>query len=537
MSVIIDAQRRFRTIPTADSAPEPLKTIEKAIETPAGAASVLRPEVKLFKRDGFLWDLMRILSGLALTAALFAFPLQVLPGHFGIVSAVFAFCCIAGVGLIIAMIDTPIVVAAAVFAAILQNSLLGIFHGDDGGIGVIVNETKTILALCVTAVILGKSIVARRLANRLVIVLVLYGLAIIGFSAGFDASFISNARNFAFPVILLATVAVCKPRRDLGGLRFARILVGIVTAILISGSLAELFLGSEKWKSLLHATALPGLNSLSQTTMFAGFELSRVGGFLLEPVNAGYAATFIVLCVIILMMRGIRHGKISAKLAAYDIFVIVSCFAVIALASTKNSLLMIAVGIVGYLLSWIGFPKIWAFISAIIFGIAATFLYTTAIKGPGYIPAALADPVAAAGGESTSIHNAGLISGVKSLFSAPFGHGVGSGGNFYRLYHPSVSRRDWLESGSESAIGTFLYQLGFIAVIVLIAVTVLAFKKLTEESIAVLAAFATASFFAESIFGAIVAIPAFLVIGYLRELPPLIKISRDRANRSSVIKV
>lgn len=501
------------------------------------AASVLRPEIRRFRRDGFLWDLLRVLIGLALTTALFAFPLQVIPGRFGIVSAIFAFLCIAGVGLIVAIIDTPIVVAATLFAAILQNSLLGIFHGDDGAIGVVVNETKTILALCVAVVVLYRSLKSGRKAYGFVVLLALYGLILIGLNAGLNASFISNARNFALPITLLTAVVLCNPGRDLGGLRFARILIGIVTTILVTGSLAELILGSQAWKLLLHATSLPGLNSLSQTTIFAGIELNRVGGFLLEPVNAGYAATFIALGAIILMMRSIRHGKMDTKRAAFDFYIIVSCFTVIALASTKNSLLMIATGVVGYALSWIGLRKIWAFICAIVFGIVATFLYTTAIKGPGYIPAALADPVAAAGGESTSIHNAGLISGVKSLFTAPFGNGVGSGGNFYRLYNPSVSRRAWLESGGESAIGTFLYQLGFIGVIVLVAVTWLAFNKLTEESVAVLAAFATASFFAESIFGAIVAISAFFVIGYLRELPPLIKVSRNRRAHSSVIKV
>ncbi|QNH96777.1 hypothetical protein [Corynebacterium anserum] len=472
-------------------------------------------------RTGVMWSLFRITIGLVTTMIIFAVPLCVFPSRFGLISAAFALLFILGLGVVIAMVDMPTVVASAVSAALLQNTLLGLFHGNDGEVGIVVNEAKTILVAAVALVVFYRHGWRSRGNRWLLAILAVYAVVLVVHNAGFNSSFVANARNFALPIALLVVIALSDPVRDLGGQLYSQWLVGVTAAILLVGSLGELSMGTEAWRHFLHADALPGLNSLSETTVFAGFELSRVGGFLMEPVTAGYVATFVVLHGAIIFMRAVRTRQCTRGIVLFSFFVVVSGFSVIILASTKNSLLMIAAGVVSYVFSCVGWSKLWAFICSIAFGIGATFAYTTAVQGIGYIPAALADPVGASGGESTSIHNAGLLSGIYSLASSPLGHGVGSGGNFYRLYNPDISPRDWLGSGGESAVGTYLYQLGLLAVLFLSVMTFVVLPRLTEEATAVLAAFATASFFAESLFGAPVAIPALFFIGLLCGLAPV----------------
>lgn len=56
-----------------------------------------------------------------------------------------------------------------------------------------------------------------------------------------------------------------------------------------------------------------------------------------------------------------------------------------------------------------------------------------------------------------------------SLFELIFGHGIGSGGNFYKsVVGVDLSVLSWLKSGSESGIGTIFYQLGLLGLSLII---------------------------------------------------------------------
>jgi len=67
---------------------------------------------------------------------------------------------------------------------------------------------------------------------------------------------------------------------------------------------------------------------------------------------------------------------------------------------------------------------------------------------------------------SASIHMLGLTlpfthMNEYTLFELIFGHGIGSGGNFYKgVVGTNLDFITWLKSGSESGIGTIFYQLG-----------------------------------------------------------------------------
>lgn len=77
---------------------------------------------------------------------------------------------------------------------------------------------------------------------------------------------------------------------------------------------------------------------------------------------------------------------------------------------------------------------------------------------------------------SASIHLLGLtlpFSNINqySVTELLFGHGIGSGGNFFKsAYGSGLDSTTWLQSGSESGIGTVFYQLGTIGLSMLVLI-------------------------------------------------------------------
>ena len=78
---------------------------------------------------------------------------------------------------------------------------------------------------------------------------------------------------------------------------------------------------------------------------------------------------------------------------------------------------------------------------------------------------------------SASIHILGLTLPFinidqYSLYELIFGHGIGSGGNFYKgAVGSNIDFTTWLKSGSESGIGTIFYQLGMIGLTLVIGIS------------------------------------------------------------------
>ncbi len=61
-----------------------------------------------------------------------------------------------------------------------------------------------------------------------------------------------------------------------------------------------------------------------------------------------------------------------------------------------------------------------------------------------------------------AIHIRGLLGPWQGLFHAPFGHGLGEGGNLAQIVG-TVDRTHWIATGGESGLGVALYQFGIVA--------------------------------------------------------------------------
>ncbi|WP_151528489.1 MULTISPECIES: hypothetical protein [Corynebacterium] len=462
-------------------------------------------------------ELLRFGGSLALVLVLYGVPMLLFANGTIIESAVMSLLFVSITALILSLLSPVTALLVAILAAVFQNAILGVLHDGSGNITVVISETKTIIAFILAGVLLLKAVYLQRSTIPLFLTAVVFGLYTIGHNAGLDASFAANARNFLGPVLLMLALAAYTPAaRALPRVQLY-VMVSTLSVVLVLGSLLEYAVGSRQWKALLNVEHIAGLNALSEQTIVFGRTATRVGGFLVEPINAGYVASFVLIFALIEIIRQLfvcehPNGMALGALGTSAVFLIIT----ISLAATKNSILVVATGIIAYvLLLWWRNHRHWAFWASVAIGTVLTFAYTTMVKGPSYIVNVWTNPVGTSGGESSSIHIAGLLSGLYSIADNPLGFGVGSGGNFYRLYNPEIPRHLWLESGGESAIGTLVFQMGIIGLLLLAYAIYLVLPRLDTTGVAVLAAWFAAALFSEATFGSIVTVPTLAFAAYL----------------------
>jgi len=107
------------------------------------------------------------------------------------------------------------------------------------------------------------------------------------------------------------------------------------------------------------------------------------------------------------------------------------------------------------------------------------FLYKTSVKRIAFVFSILVISVGVIFsiayyqkiGAASSPHFWAVIKTWKNVISKPFGHGVGTGGNMSQVLNATNTKASygssWLATGGESALMSFLYQIGIPAVIVL----------------------------------------------------------------------
>jgi len=77
-------------------------------------------------------------------------------------------------------------------------------------------------------------------------------------------------------------------------------------------------------------------------------------------------------------------------------------------------------------------------------------------------------------------HWLGLVGGIQSGFSKPFGHGIGSGGYFSWMYGAIAQDVNRYSFGVDSGVGSISYQLGIVGVFCYFGWIILIFKKLSK---------------------------------------------------------
>lgn len=395
---------------------------------------------------------------------------------------------------------------------ILQNVVSGLWFSDaEGSIPLVVTEAKTIAIVLAVVFYIPKIVKIASTDKYLLSGIFVYAIGLVSNITGLSPVAIATLRNFTVPVAVLFVAYACSAGTELKDrTKFLRVTLAASTFWLVTGAIGEFFMTTGDWRAFFNADALGGLNSLSETTSLFGVELARIGGFLLEPVNAGYMAASVLVVLWV-----VRFGDKDRLHSTTDILCFAGSLFALASAATKNGLMMFFIAAIAtLLLSKPISPRLvvlWSGAAAFV----VTLGYATVVKGTAYLQAVFINPVAASGGESTSIHMAGLVSGFQSLVAAPFGHGLGTGGNFLKLFDPTITRVAWLSTGSESAWGTLAYQGGILCVVGLAVIVLQMARSLGPGSTVLLAVWASAALFAESFFGPIASSVLMIAAAYL----------------------
>jgi hypothetical protein len=394
---------------------------------------------------------------------------------------------------------------------LLQNAATGLWFADlAGDVPLAITEAKTV-SIVLAVVLLLPRIAALLVPDRWLIGgIAMYSVGLLTNLSSVSPVAIANLRNFIIPLcILFVALYASSILHQRVTVSFTIQVSTIATVWLAVGALLEYVTGTSGWRKVFNADSIGGLNSLSETTTLLGIELPRIGGFLLEPVNAGYAAASVLVIYAVLASgpAKIRHGVQGFIVCSLALYALIS-------AATKNGLLMFAMVVFATIVS-----KRFGAKAVILSSWAVAFMmtlgYATLAKGPAYLSAVFRDPVGASGGESTSIHMAGLLSGLFSLASSPGGHGLGSGGNFLKLFDPTISRQIWLSTGSESGWGTLAYQGGILCVVGLALVVLRFSARFGRSTLILLVVWSSAALFAESFFGPIASSLLMLSAGLL----------------------
>ncbi|MBY4127360.1 hypothetical protein HQO83_03025 [Rhodococcus fascians] len=382
-----------------------------------------------------------------------------------------------------------------VFLATLQNFFVGFFSfGISSDIPIVVTEQKTVAL--VVAFTLASPLMFRwlKLHRTLALLITGYLVLVLVNLRSVDSAVAAYGRNFLLPV--LALVFVLSAAEKLSGEQRRNTLMDIFRTLavaLTAGVLLELAIGTERWRSLLHAEFNGGLNSLSRGTNVFGIRVPRVGGLIVEPTNLGYVAAALLLIFVL-----VNYGSLR-RLSRYDWLCAFLVLSVLALSGAKSGFLMLAVGIVVAVLAFkYNTPRVALAISWI-FSFLLIATYVGKVKGFSELARAFGDPIPLVGGDSTTFHLVGLIFGIREGFATPFGHGLGEGGNFNRV--ASESWLEWLGTGSESAWGVLAYQMGIVGLVLFLAISMAIAAIAGGRSAVLLGAWLSAALFAEAMFG------------------------------------
>jgi hypothetical protein len=381
---------------------------------------------------------------------------------------------------------------------VLQNAFVGAWFPDSysDSVPAAVTEAKTVAALTAIGCSIAPMVRYLRARRGPFIAIVIYIVLILVNIQGFSDSAVAYLRNFLLPVLLLVffasrTVKLDRAKR----LELLWTVILFVSVVLVSGTLLEYGVSTPVWRDVFHATSIEALQGLSTSTSIAGFELPRVAGFIVEPTNAGYLATAVIVVALVAKLAEGRSGRYGHVVAA----VLAGSFVLVG-AAAKNGLLMLAVAAVCWIVARRTQRTGLVFFLCSTLSLLAVVTYSSMVQGRFLLPALISDPVSVAGGDSTTFHLAGLFAGTIGALDTPFGHGIGVGGNFSKISTGS-SWDDWLGTGGESSWGVLGYQAGVAGLALLLISVVLLSKRWGLAATIALCVWSTSAMYAEAIFG------------------------------------
>lgn len=246
-------------------------------------------------------------------------------------------------------------------------------------------------------------------------------------------------RNFTvfFFIYLLGRYAV-KDRDSVNG--FIKFIFVFGFFLCVFGFIERFILSDRFWLDIVNIWRIGEAKNLSYRgkilpgvfdTDFLGVVIYRLASTFGEPVNASYFFSFVT------VLAFIRRKVLLAVFFAITL----------ALTFGKGGILVCGSAIAVIVASRISFKKVFTFKKTVIIllvFIPAILFYARAFRG------------------STLPHVAGLMSIKDSLLNSPFGHGLGSGGNWGRVFDPYKWKGIKHISGAESQVGVICYQLGII---------------------------------------------------------------------------
>ncbi|MFC8316398.1 hypothetical protein ACFUEJ_22695 [Gordonia sp. NPDC057258] len=385
--------------------------------------------------------------------------------------------------------------------ALSQNSLCGLWASPYSTfIPFVATEQKT-LSLAV-AVLASAPTLLTWVSSRkpLLTAAALYGVVVAAHSTSVTGATLPYLRNFLLPIAgLLAFAALASriswPTR-IQTLRSVTTVLGILMA---TGVVLELAFGTRLWRQIVRTDINGALNSLSDATAIFGVRLPRIGGFMVEPTNAGYVAAATIIVAVVARMAWVQSGN-----RPYSLLIVVGpCLFALVASGAKSGFLMLAIAA----MSGAIFSVTRSALAGILLGWAASLLavwaYILAIGVPATPRAVWLEPTTLVGGDSTTFHFAGLWAGIRAATEDVIGHGVGTGGNFSR--DPNEPWSTWLGTGSESAWGVLAYQTGFFGILLFCIVLVIAATDGGKAVGIIVTAWSSAAMFAEAISGPLVA--------------------------------
>lgn len=395
-----------------------------------------------------------------------------------------------------------------IMLSVTQNFFVGVWHGNSQeAIPLVVTESKSIALIFGIIYFIPMILDYLHEHRRIFISLAIYVFFVIIHIRSGDSATLAYLRNFLAPAGLAILAAAMTRRMDIKSrTEFGSYLGLCVIALLLLGTVAELFTGTEAWRTFVSAQSSGALNSLSENTSFLGINLPRTGGILVEPTNAGYVVAMAVLIIALFTPQ----QRLSAGLSRIGWVSIVGGVTVMSFAAAKSGALVLVIAIICAVLFKSKLSNAASFILGWSISFAMTAGYTAYSKGVGALMKAFANPISIVGGDSTTFHLAGFLYGIRNLV----GHGIGVGGNFNRDRTQSWS--EWLGTGSESSWGVLAYQTGLLGLLLwLVALGVLG-STWGPASAVVLCSWSAGAMFAEAMIGPQVAGLAMIGAALLR---------------------
>lgn len=475
---------------------------------------------------------VRALLGLAFAFASYGTPL-VIGGQLGqsadAITSLLSVFAVAVPTVLLVSINFRTYLMYLVMMVIIQNFAVGLWvPASLSTIPFVVIESKTVSILLAVIVSLGAVVrflkQNRRIATTVVIfyVLILISIRDLGVTA------IAYGRNFILPVLLCIFVAAKTGDVPLGErIRWLRELIYVTLTVMLIGIIMEGVLGAQTWGDLLHLDQLASLGgSVSVKTDFLGIVFNRSAGIIVEPTNAGYIAAACAALILIILPK-VTEGRV-ALLAFFAVAMLL-----LMLAAAKSGLLMLLPAVASVVIGRFTRGSVRLLLLNSAAGIGLVFIYLILVKGPAKAFGSFVDPIGIVGGDSTTYHWAGLVSGITQGATHVIGQGLGRGGNFSTSLATSeettFSGKLKVATGGESAWGVLSYQTGIVGVIALIIVLVVLCKEWGMASAVILSVWSVSSMFAEAIFG--IQVAALLMIGaaLTRDTIPLRRTDRRGA--------